>query len=619
MSLDVVNIQRTRLVQLFWLTELALVLLLSKSALESDFVDATLILSIAIVGLVVPALIRRGQQMAASTVFSFLLMTLIMIIMWTSSGIKNNAVVALPGLLIFVAMIGGHRYYLPLVFILIVNLLLMGWLSETGMFSPTVPKHNLSSAVDIAFILGLTAFAVHVISRDNMRLVSGLTAEIQKVAQSHQEMSYLANHDLLTGLPNRAAAEQAFSILMTRIKQSAIPQAAVFYIDLDQFKELNDTLGHDLGDEYLVKISERLSVTLRSTDQLFRIGGDEFLVYLERFKHIDNLLHVAEKLRLTLEEPVKIGQSTVNSSGSIGMVIVPDDAANFTEVVKRADIAMYRSKEQGRNCYHFYNPAMEHELLDRLDFQNDLRRALAERHFCVYFQPIVDLQTERTVGAEALVRWRHPKKGLILPDQFIPVVEQSNLINELSRYVLEDSCQLLREILPENPDFHISVNLSPVQLRYADLSDLILNSTTCELAKNIKLEITESQVIEDMDIFTNNINTFHALGFGLFLDDFGTGYSNLGHLQKLQFEALKIDRSFVHDIHKDKDKRPLVKSITNLADNLGLNTVVEGVECADELAVLQQLNICCGQGYYWSEPLDKQALKRRLNSTVNVD
>lgn len=612
MTFHIVDIQRRRLIQLFWTTELLLVVMLGKAVLEYDLRDIVLISSIGLIAMSVPVLIRKNHQTLASGVFAMLLTLLVILIMWTSSGIKNNVIVALPGLFVFVALIGGHRYYFPLVAIVLFNVFLMGWLSELTWYRPTMSSHSLSSAFDIVAILLLCAFGTYVMSRDNSRLVEGLQTEITKVEQSHQEMTYLANHDVLTGLPNRTSAEMAFSAMTNRLSRQTNTLAAVFFIDLDEFKEVNDTLGHDIGDQYLVQVSDRLQTTLRSADQLFRIGGDEFLLFLENIKQIDDLVTIAEKLRASLAQPVTVDERLINCSGSIGMVVVPTDADSYQEAVKRADIAMYRSKESGKNCFHFYNPDMEQDLQDRVDFQNDMQQALVERQLRVQFQPIVSMNNAEIIGAEALVRWQHPEKGLIPPDQFISLAEKSDLINELSRFVLEEACLLLTDILPGHPEFYVSVNLSPVQLRFPGLTNRIMTPRAIELAPHLKLEVTESQVIESMDIFRQNIEAIRELGFGLFLDDFGTGYSNLGHLQKLQFETLKIDRSFIQNIHERPDQLPLVRGITNLARDLGLKVVVEGVETQAELATLRQLDIANGQGYFWSRPLDIDVLKSCL-------
>lgn len=612
MSLEVVEIQRRRLRQLFWMTEVVIVTIFIKTWFEEEYLNAGMLAFTVVGGLLVPYLMYLGRQTAASALFSLLLCSLVLIIMWTSTGFKNNAVVALPALLVFIALIGGHQFFRPMVVFIIANILLMGWFTDVGWYHPRLSTHDMSSAYDIATILALTAVAVHFISQDNTRLIAGMRKEISKVQQSHKEMSYLANHDTLTGLPNRSAAEMAFATMINRLVRSREKFAAVFFIDLDEFKEVNDTLGHDVGDQYLVQISLGLSSVLRSTDQLFRIGGDEFLVYLENFQDIDNLVSVAEKIRIRLQEPVEIDQNTIKCSGSIGMIVLPTDADTYNEAVKRADIAMYRSKEQGKNCFQFYDPEMEQELLDRIAFQNDMQASLINRDFRVQFQPIVDIKTGEIIGAEALLRWHHPDKGLIGPVKFIPIAEKSDLINDLSRFVLEETCTLLTEVLPDQPDFYISVNLSPVQLKFPGLVGRIVTPRAQELAANIKLEVTESQIIDNMDTFLQNVNAIRSLGFGLFLDDFGTGYSNLGHLQKLQFETLKIDRSFIHNIHNRSDQFPLLKGITNLATDLNLKVVVEGVETEDELNVLKELNITSGQGYLWSRPVDRQVLLDRI-------
>jgi diguanylate cyclase (GGDEF)-like protein len=381
---------------------------------------------------------------------------------------------------------------------------------------------------------------------------------------------------------------------------------------LDDFKGINDTLGHSMGDRFLIAMAERLKETFRADDEFFRIGGDEFLVYAQNYGNGRHIVTIAEKLQKALSTPVLIDEHQLQASGSIGIVLVPRDAQNYEHAVKRADIAMYRAKEEGKNCFHFYNEEMEAELLKQYELESSIRKGLDREEFSVFFQPIVDLETGDYVGGEALLRWKHEELGMVPPDVFIPIAEKSSCIDELCKFVISKAQDLIESLPARYPDFYISVNLSAVQVSRKDIEDELFCCIPDNIRKRLKMEMTESQIIENIDIYEENVRSMKEQGMGIFLDDFGTGYSNLGYLQRLKFDTVKIDKSFTRNIHSELEKQPVIRAISNMAREMGMTVVAEGVENEAELVALRNLKIAYGQGYYWSKPVPKEEFLKKI-------
>ncbi|MBE0508739.1 MAG: EAL domain-containing protein [Marinospirillum sp.] len=429
--------------------------------------------------------------------------------------------------------------------------------------------------------------------------------DITELKLTHQKMEQLALYDTLTGLENRRLFKQRLNKAIKLAKRQK-SLCALLYLDLDHFKRINDTLGHDAGDQLLVTVADRLRTCVRDSDSIARLGGDEFTLLLHDITHPDAAAQVARKITEQLALPIQLGSKSVIVTTSVGITLAPADSETPSELMKNADLAMYRAKTEGRNTYQFFTPEMNTHASRLLEVETELRDALQERSFQVYYQPQVDLDLGRVVGFEALVRWQHPVRGLISPLEFIPIAEETGLIVELGHQVLEQAC---RDLVWLNQQLdhrcYVAVNLSPRQLKDAGLPahlDELL--TRHDLSpRYLELEITESTLMDQMDLSLPILHQIEQLGIALSIDDFGTGYSSLSYLKQLPVHSLKIDRSFVQDIPGDRDDMAIVSAICAMAAKLNLDVVAEGVEQLDQLNFLRNSQCNLVQGYYFSRPL----------------
>ncbi|MBI2353667.1 MAG: EAL domain-containing protein [Deltaproteobacteria bacterium] len=420
-----------------------------------------------------------------------------------------------------------------------------------------------------------------------------------------EQLEYQDNHDRLTTLPNR-------NLLTDRIHQALLiarrnrQEVALFVIDLDNFKIINDSLGHDAGDVLLKIAAERLSGCVRSGDTVARQGGDEFVVIITDQAVSDNAAHIAAKLREAIATPLRISEHELVVTCSIGISISPRDGEDVHTLLRNADVAMFRAKEQGRNAFQFYTGEMNARSLARMTMEKHLRRALEHEELLVYYQPKVNLRSGRISGMEALVRWQNPEMGMVLPSSFIPLAEETCLIEPIGEWVLRTACAQNKAWQDAGlPPLTMAVNLSPRQFRQNDIAGLfcrILQETGLDPCY-LELEITESMVMHDVDRVMSILNELKGIGMYLTMDDFGTGYSSLSYLKRFPFDKLKIDQSFVHDITSDPDNAAIAKTVIAMAHSLHLRVIAEGVETQEQLNYLRHLGCDEMQGYYFSRAI----------------
>ncbi|EXJ15436.1 EAL domain-containing protein [Imhoffiella purpurea] len=443
----------------------------------------------------------------------------------------------------------------------------------------------------------------------------GVMTDISQLKQSEARLEHLVHFDPLTNLPNRR-------LLLSRV-QHAIEQAgrkrkrvALLFIDLDRFKHVNDSLGHPVGDELLVALTERLRTRLREEDTLGRLGGDEFLVLLENLDRPEDAGKVARILLELLEEPFWLPSGpTLFIGASIGISLFPDDGDSVTELVKHADVAMYQAKEHGRNTYSFYTPTLTIAANERLELDARLRRALTNDEFVLHYQPQFDSMTGMLIGCEALLRWHSPEDGLVPPDRFIPLAEETGLIVPLGDWVLQTACAQHKRWLDSGlPDMVVAVNLSARQLQQHDLAErvaAILDNTGLP-ADRLKLELTESMIMLEGDRAIERLLALKALGLKLSIDDFGTGYSSLAYLKRFPIDELKIDRGFVRDIPHDRNDMEIAATIIAMARNLNLRVMAEGVETHQQMEFLTRQGCHGCQGYLLGHPLTAEEFLEQL-------
>ena len=411
-----------------------------------------------------------------------------------------------------------------------------------------------------------------------------------------------ANLDVLTSLPNRRLFRERLEVELLRAKRTQ-RQLALLFIDLDGFKQVNDLYGHDAGDLLLIEAAQRLKSCIRETDIVSRLGGDEFTIILSDLLHQDHVEFICQKILLSLAEPFALGEDVGHVSGSIGVALYPLDGYNSEELTRKADQAMYAAKQTGKNQFNYFTREMDDKAHLRLRLTNDLHSALLLNQFEVHYQPIVDLHSGRITKAEALLRWRHPTMGNIMPSLFIPLAEESSLIRTIGNWVFREAAWFSKRCSEHlGLPFQISVNKSPVQFMARETEDnwldYMLNLGLP--ANSICVEITEGALLNASQRVSDRLLEFRDAGVQVALDDFGTGYSSMAYLQKFDIDYLKIDRSFVKNIMTDKDSRTIAETIIVMAHKLGKKVVAEGVENVDQLSCLMQADCDYGQGFLFS-------------------
>ena len=439
--------------------------------------------------------------------------------------------------------------------------------------------------------------------------------------RSQLHLTFLAHYDQLTGLPNRGLFVDRFAQAIKRARRSE-QLVALLFIDLDHFKDINDSIGHHAGDGLLKHVADRLRACLRECDTVSRMGGDEFSLVLEDIASIHQVSAVAKRILHNLAEPFFIENREIFTSASIGITIFPfDDNAEGT-LLQHADIAMYQAKHQGGNAYQYYLGGMGAQVASRSSLANDLRHGLAKREFFLHYQPLVDLNTRRIIGLESLVRWQHPTRGLIPPAQFIPIAEQIGFIGRLGQWVLRQACMdigaICREGIAEIP---VAVNVSGRQFRHKDLLGNIQKvlGQSGLAPRLLELELTENVLMDDSPHHTSTLDQIKRMGVRISIDDFGTGYSSFRYLKTFPIDTLKIDRSFIQDLPHNANASSLVASMIDMGHSLGLSVLAEGVETEDQLHFLRAHDCDRAQGFFFARPQSLESLMPFLkNGYVTV-
>jgi diguanylate cyclase (GGDEF)-like protein len=438
--------------------------------------------------------------------------------------------------------------------------------------------------------------------------------------RTDDQLAFLATHDALTGLPNRTLILDRIEQMLARARRDQTPVAAVF-IDLDNFKSINDTLGHNAGDELLRAVAARLQGVVRETDALGRLGGDEFVVVAEGMSLAAGPELVAERLLEALKEPFKLDEpergTRVMVTASVG--IAAGDGASAEELLRNADIAMYRAKWDGKNHFVVFESEMQDALQSRMELEMDLRDALPNSEFYLVYQPTFDLQTMGPTGLEALIRWNSPTRGVVQPDDFVPLLEETGLIVEIGKWVMEEACRQAAEWRTTGYPIRMSVNVSARQLDtdefIVDIQDALSESGLDPCA--LTIEITETTLMRDAKETARRLTEVKRLGVRIAIDDFGTGYSSLGHLRQFPVDALKIDRSFIAGLRHNQEGETLIHTLVQLGKALSIETLAEGIEQPQELTLLQDEQCDSGQGFLFAQPLEVADAETFLENWVN--
>jgi diguanylate cyclase (GGDEF)-like protein/PAS domain S-box-containing protein len=445
----------------------------------------------------------------------------------------------------------------------------------------------------------------------------GVGKDITERKHDEEHIHFLANHDALTSLPNRAMFGDVLGLAIQNARRYN-RGFAVLFIDLDRFKNINDTLGHDAGDKLLQEMGKRIALIMRTSDVVARLGGDEFVVLVQEVTEAKQVASVARKVLSALVHPVTIQGQECRVTASIGICMYPTEAQDELALMKNADIAMYHAKEDGKNTYKFYSEEMNVHTFERLALETSLRRGLERQEFLLHYQAKVDLRSGRITGVEALVRWQHPEMGLVPPAQFIPLAEETGLIVPIGRWVLQTACaQNVAWQQQGLPPVHIAVNLSARQFADEDLVEDIaaaLKSTGLR-PELLELELTESMVIQNTERAGKVLNEIKKMGVRLAIDDFGVGYSSLTHLKRFPIDTLKVDRSFIRDLPEDAEDKAITEAIIAMGRSLSLTVVAEGVETEEQQNFLRGLECDEMQGYHFSKPIAADAFAELLQRT----
>jgi diguanylate cyclase (GGDEF)-like protein len=522
-----------------------------------------------------------------------------------SGGLRDEVILTFPCLLIFASMFGTPRHFLAMLGLLVAAMAGILVLNLTGWHVNPPQSTDAITFVYELFALLITAFLIWVHARDLRLAVADLRRENRRLADSHARIDRLAHHDPLTGLPNRLLARLRVEQAIASARRSGRSIAFIF-LDLDDFKAINDSLGHAAADQLLRAVAARLGGVVRGCDTVSRQGGDEFLVVLDSVHDEHEAAQVAARIVDAFARSIAINGVEIFLTSSLGIAMYPRDGADFDALLKNADMAMYQAKDGGRNTVRFYDERIGQDIKEALALVAAIRQALAKGEFQLHYQPQFELASGRIVGAEALIRWRHAQLGQIAPGRFIPLAERSGLIADVGRWVLQEACRRAREWqLAGATDLAVSVNISPVQFRRDDLEQDVLDALAAAgLPPHLlELELTESVLLAETTQLSGLISRLHAIGLRFAIDDFGVGYSNLGYLRRFDVDRLKVDQSFVQRMTTDEGDDSIVRAIVQVANKLKLETVGEGVEDAATLERLIGAGCRFGQGYFWSPAL----------------
>ncbi|MBN2402309.1 MAG: EAL domain-containing protein [Spirochaetes bacterium] len=521
-------------------------------------------------------------------------------------------------------VIAPFRYILVFVILNIIVLLLYPMFIPNVLFIDlTVP---LMFNISVSFLTLIIVNHRNRLGKDRLTEISQineqLKAELTERRRVEEMMAHSATHDALTHLPNRVLFMDRLERIMEYNKRHEDQKCAVLFLDLDKFKTVNDTLGHDAGDHLIIECANRMITNLRSEDTVARFGGDEFIILLEDIQDAAQVIHIADRIQADIARPFDLKGHKIHIFVSIGIVLINAEYKRAEDILRNADIAMYRSKEKGLGRYEIFSLEMLEHIMNQQERERGLRKALENKELVVYYQPIRDTKTDRIAGFEALIRWQHPEYGLIQPGEFISIAEDTGLIVPIGYWVIDEACRQIRIWQQEfhtDPPLTVSVNLSSRQCAQPDLVqkiDGILKTNEVNPA-SLKLELTESLIVKEPDSTYKMLSKLREMGIEVQIDDFGTGYSSLGYLHTLPIDTLKIDRIFINRLGDDGNGSDIVRTILALAHNLNMKVVAEGVETESQLAELIAMDCEYVQGFFFARPVDTKEAGMLLEKMFN--
>jgi len=550
-------------------------------------------------------LVRTERVMLGGILFLWSLYITITILIVGNDGLRDPAAIGYTGILIFAAMLGNKKQFLILSFVMGLSFLLLGYANDVGWIDYSATPFGWGIVIDLFIVYLVISYGAWTLANDLRFALTSLEIENKRVNESRREYQRIAHFDQLTGLPNRLIAVDRFNQGLFHSHRDG-SKVALLFLDLDNFKTVNDSLGHAVGDLLLQQIATRLEQSVREGDTVCRLGGDEFLITLDSIHNNQDISNIASNILETISEPLVVDSHHLTVTCSIGVAVAPIDGEDFDLLRKKADMAMYKAKKAGKNGFLFYDEDMNQDMLAHIDILSSLREAIVNREFVLHYQPKIDLTSGKISSAEALIRWQTPDNQLIMPNDFISIAESAGFIIEIGEWVLYEACRQCKEFQNQGlVGFTIAVNLSSIQFRRGNLEQIIegaLSSSGLE-AQYLELEVTESLLVEDFEDVSQQIKRLQTMGISFSIDDFGTGYSSMSYLKEFNFDYLKIDRVFVKNSLDNDNDRALCEAIIVMAHKLNLVVVAEGIETKPQMDFLIEAGCEFGQGYYFSKPL----------------
>lgn len=600
----VLALQKGRLRQIIWLVIAALLVFC-----VTNFTRGTTINLAFDLGLIVMLLLahRWNQQGRLELAAAWMIVTLLVGLcglMAVDQGLYDEVPLAFPALLVFAGMFGSRKLLVMLMVVMLAVLAALYALHEAGILLSVPRPLNWRRPLAMILIIVFSGFFVWLLAGDLLRNMVRLEAEKLALQASRERIALMARHDSLTGLPNRSLAMEQLQYLLGKPRRGQ-DMIAVMFLDLDNFKTINDSLSHSAGDELLCKVGEALSLAVRGSDMAARMSGDEFLIVLGDLENEDAAADTATRILQALSQPFVLDGVEVPITASLGIALAPRDGNEPAVLLKHADLAMYQAKDAGRNAFRFFDASVNQGILEHLQIASGLHAALAHDELEVHYQPKFDLGSGRVVGAEALLRWPRPDAAPVSVHRIIEVAERSGLIHEVGAWVLRQACDAAREWRRAGlGELAVSVNVSPLQFRRGDLEATIREALAASALEpgNLELEMTESTFADTPDLI-GVLRRLGELGVRITIDDFGTGYSNLAYLQRFDVHSLKIDQSFVRNLGSSAQDEGLVRAIIEMSHCLGMQATAEGIEDAQSLARLRDFGCEFGQGFLWAPAL----------------
>lgn len=487
-------------------------------------------------------------------------------------------------------------------------------ISYTKMIYTTYRKQIIFVVSIISFIFLFLYFYNKKLQKEVLKRTCQLEIANKDLIEQQKEIYNLAYYDSVTSLPNRIYFKEELDNIFENIEQRK-DLFAVLLLDLDRFKHINDTLGHNVGDHILKLLGTRLSKLVKEGDIVARVGGDEYFILINSVSHRDNAIEMARNVIEDFKKPYRVKDYELYLTTSIGIALYPEGGLDSQSIIKNADLALYKAKDFGGNSYYLYGAEIESKGLEKMMLLNQLRQAVENNQLVLHYQPQIDILTGKIRGLEALIRWNHPEKGLLYPDKFIPLAEESGLIIQMGEWILKEALTQGKKWIDLGHDIIISVNISAKQFQHRGFINEVINALNESGldSKNLTLEITETIAISDIDYTLNVLSRLKKLGIAVAIDDFGTGYSSLNYLNEMSVNELKIDRSFICDIEKNHKNKMISNTIIVLAKQLGLKVTAEGVENLEQLQILKEMKCDIAQGYHFSKPVAKEEIHRMIN------